>query len=256
MVFGGGGNGVRKRSDKREKAFKIWHDSGQKMKLSEIAKRLGISPSQVRKWKHEDRWETKEPRKRGGQPGNTNAVGNGGGGAPPGNKNGWKHGGYESMWMSQISIEHKLKLMKSETDPRKRLLNEIFLLEYREFKLMGYIRKIEEGWDANETQVRLERETKKVDGIGDIPEFDDEGHLKMNERFVTEMEEVERKIKTPQKLERLLAIENALSNVQARMQRNIALLDQFDRNELTTEELTLKLERMRLEVKSLKEATW
>ncbi|QJD87891.1 phage terminase small subunit [Cohnella herbarum] len=247
---------MRPRSDKREKAFMMWHNSGRKMKFVEIAKRLGISPSQVRKWKHEDVWKTKQPRKRGGQPGNVNASGNNGGGAPPGNKNNWKHGGYESMWMSQIAVDHKLKLMKTETDPRKILVNEIFLLEYREFKLMGYIKQIEEGWDASSTQSKKERFQKIVDDIGDVPTFDEEGNLQTERKVEYEMIEVEIVTKTPQMLERLLSIENALSTVQGRKLKCIALLDQFDRNELTVEELKLKVERMRLEVKNLKEAAW
>lgn len=40
-------------------------------------------------------------RKRGGQPGNQNARGNRGGGAPIGNQNGRKHGGYGRLWPSR-----------------------------------------------------------------------------------------------------------------------------------------------------------
>ncbi|XID91047.1 phage terminase small subunit [Paenibacillaceae bacterium WGS1546] len=245
----------RRRSELRDKAYLMWDKSGRSMPLVEIAKRLGLSAPLIRKWKHEDAWDARPSRKRGGQPGNQNAVGNKGG-APPGNKNGWKNGMYESMWMSQIAIEHKLKLMKTETDPRQILVNEIFLLEYREFKMMGYIKQIEEGWDASEIKSKKERFKKLVDDIGDVPTFDEDGNLQTERKIEYEMIETELVTKTPQKLERLLAIENALSTVQGRKLRCIALLDQFDRNELTVEELELKVERMRLEVKSLKDAAW
>lgn len=57
-------------------------------------------------------------RKRGGQPGNKNAVGNKGGHAPYGNTNAWKHGGYAvvNLWrvVTQYSIEKRLNEMTPE----------------------------------------------------------------------------------------------------------------------------------------------
>lgn len=210
----------------------MWERSGRTLKPVEIAKRLGISNVQVRKWKHEDAWEARPRRKRGGQLGNQNAAGNKGGGAPPENKNAWKTGAYASMWLSQVAAEHRLKLMQMETDPRKNLLNEISLLEYREFKMMELINKIEQGWDGKQTE----------------------------ETYVTEKDEqevlTERKVKKPLMLERLLSIENALSTIQGRKLKCIALLDQFDRNELTTEELRVRIQRMQLEVNKLKTEAW
>ncbi|MDU4696407.1 MAG: phage terminase small subunit [Paenibacillus sp.] len=245
----------RRRSELRDQAYLMWEKSDRRMLLVEIARKLNLAPSLIRKWKHEDAWEARPRRKRGGQPGNKNAVGNKGGGAPPGNKNGWKNGMYESMWMSQIAIEHKLKLMKTETNPRQILVNEIFLLEYREFKLMGYIKQIEEGWDASSVSSKMERFKKTVEDMGDTPAFVD-GFLQVELKVDYEMIETETITKTPQKLERLLAIENALSTVQGRKLRCIALLDQFDRNELTDEELRLKVERMQLEVNKLRAEAW
>lgn len=245
----------RRRSELRDKAFLMWEKSGRTIPLVEIAQKLNLAPSLIRKWKHEDAWEARPRRKRGGQPGNTNAVGNQGG-APPGNKNAWKNGMYESMWMSQIAIEHKLKLMKTETDPRKILENEIYLYEYREFKLMEYINKIEAGWDNKEIKTKREPVKEIVEGMGDIPTFDDEGNLQLDRRIEVTMKETEIVTRNPLMLERLLAIHNQLSVVQGRKLRCIALLDQFDRNELTVEELKLKIERMHLEVNKLRAEAW
>jgi phage terminase small subunit len=47
----------RKRSPQRGKAFEIWKDSGGKKPLKDIAIDIGVSDSQVRKWKNEDNWE-------------------------------------------------------------------------------------------------------------------------------------------------------------------------------------------------------
>lgn len=242
----------RQRSDKRNKAFHIWEKSGRAIPLVQIAKRLGTSASLVRKWKYEDAWDAKPTRKRGGQPGNNNAIGNKGGGAPPGNKNNWKNGKYESMWLSEVAMENRLKLMKMETNPLAILLNELRLLEYREFKLMRYINMIESGWDGKNVEEKFQIFREEA---GEEPLFQD-NLLKFQPIIEEKTELIERKIKTPQMLERILIIENTLTQVQARKTRCIALLDQFDRNELTTEELQLKIQRMKLEVNKLEAEAW
>lgn len=99
----------RARSPERKKAFELWVKSEGQRALKDIAAELGVSPEQVRKWKHDDAWDQKTQkvtlpngkghvtkRKKGGQPGNKNAVGNHGGG-PPGNKNNLRHGAYERV---------------------------------------------------------------------------------------------------------------------------------------------------------------
>ena len=242
----------RQRSELRDKAFSMWERSGRTLMPSEIAKRLGISPSLVRKWKHLDAWEARPRRKRGGQPGNKNAVGNRGGGAPPGNKNAWKNGMYESLWMSQIAAEHKFKLMQMETDPREILLNEIRLLELREHNALKYMNDIMNGWDSEHVEEKFEAYKEEV---GERPEFED-GYLKMVPVIEHRLELKERKVKKQPMLERLLAIENALSTIQGRKTRCIALLDQFDRNELTTEELKVRIEKMQLERDKLRAEAW
>lgn len=100
----------RQRSPNRDKAFEIWQESGGSLLLKDIAAQLGVSESQIRKWKNQDDWERKRKvtllntksnvtkRKGGGQPGNKNAVGNDGGAAPLGNKNAERHG-FFSKWL-------------------------------------------------------------------------------------------------------------------------------------------------------------
>ncbi len=71
----------RARSPKRDEAYKMWLDSGGKKKLKDIASDLGVSETQVRKWKNLDKWKGNvtnqlkgnvTKRKRGGQPGKCN----------------------------------------------------------------------------------------------------------------------------------------------------------------------------------------
>ncbi len=87
----------RARSPKRDEAYKLWLDSGKKKKLKDIASELGVSETQIRKWKNQDKWNSNvtnpkgnvTKRKQGAQPGNKNAAGHG---APKGNQNATKHG--------------------------------------------------------------------------------------------------------------------------------------------------------------------
>lgn len=46
----------RARSPERDLAYQLWLDSGKKKKLKDIAEELGVSESQVRKWKNQDNW--------------------------------------------------------------------------------------------------------------------------------------------------------------------------------------------------------
>ena len=78
----------RARSPKRDEAYQLWLASEGKKKLKDIAAELGVSETQVRKWKNQVKGNVTK-RKRGGQPGNKNAVGHG---APKGNQNAVKHG--------------------------------------------------------------------------------------------------------------------------------------------------------------------
>lgn len=93
-----GGEMPRARSPKRDEAYQLWLASEGKKKLKDIAADLGVSETQVRKWKNQDKWNGNvtnqakgnvTKRKRGGQPGNKNSVGHG---APRGNQNATKHG--------------------------------------------------------------------------------------------------------------------------------------------------------------------
>lgn len=88
----------RARSPKRDEAYQIWLASDGKKKLKDIAAELGVSETQVRKWKNQDKWNGNvtdqmngnvTKRKPGAPKGNKNAVGHG---APKGNQNATKHG--------------------------------------------------------------------------------------------------------------------------------------------------------------------
>lgn len=48
---------ARQRSPDRDKAFEIYKASNGEKPLVEIAKELNLKPSQIRKWKSDDKWD-------------------------------------------------------------------------------------------------------------------------------------------------------------------------------------------------------
>lgn len=97
---------ARPRDPKRDEAFALWLESNGTAKLKDIAERLGLPDSRIRKWKTEDKWDEKikersdtnkgallnlnrSAPKPGAPKGNKNAKGHG---APKGNNNAAGHG--------------------------------------------------------------------------------------------------------------------------------------------------------------------
>ena len=97
-------------------------------------------------------------RKRGGQPGNQNARGNRGGGAPVGNQNGRKHGGYARLW--PLTDEEMEMISTMEHDPEKMLRDELSLLTVRERRILHLIGQ----YDPNQLVVsEIKRSEEKRD---------------------------------------------------------------------------------------------
>lgn len=113
----------RQRSPQRERAHAIWSENNGTIALKDIASAVGVTDSQVRKWKSQDKWSVTavksnvaEPKgnvtNRSGAPvGNKNAVGNTGGpGGPSGNKKAVVTGEYETI--SEVNASRLLSNAK------------------------------------------------------------------------------------------------------------------------------------------------
>lgn len=125
--------------------------------LKEIAAELGVSETQVRKWKSQDRWDDdgkvtlpKEPvkgkgnvtkRPRGAPKGNQNAVGNHGG-APKGNTNSMKHGAYRQIFDGILPEEEHEFAKQMSFNQMDLIRQEIATLTTRERYLMREIVKL------------------------------------------------------------------------------------------------------------------
>lgn len=136
-------------------AAQLDHQKG--MKYREIADKYGVSVSAVKSWaarywkkkvaqkvatkkgkKLQPSDATLQPKnpKSGGQPGNQNAIGNAGGGAPKGNTNNLRHGFY---WDTLTDEERQMLDKREMLTEEDRLQNELTLWEVRERRLMQEI---------------------------------------------------------------------------------------------------------------------
>lgn len=164
-----------KRSKERDAAAAEYiarRAKGEKVNLKKFAEELGISYSMIRRWKSEDRWEEAVPRKRGGQPGNANAKGNRGGGAPAGNLNAEKDGAYSRIFWDKLTPEELAVVERAPLGGVEALRHEMQVLKYREKKILDAIAKYEaaqqdELYLNNVLDMRVPggRGDQKVDGL-------------------------------------------------------------------------------------------
>ncbi len=140
----------------RDKGYTLYKKG---MKYQEIADTLGVSLSAVKSWasrywkkekvatgparkvatKGKKKVATKQGR-RGAPVGNVNAVGNSGGGAPPQNRNAFKHGGYATLWASSLTDAERAAIEDSAgADEEQILVEEIAMLSIREARLLERI---------------------------------------------------------------------------------------------------------------------
>lgn len=146
----------RPRSPNRDKAFELWKESGKNRTLKEIAQELGVSESQVRKWKNLDKWDEAQA-----LPNVTKSIGNAAEskgnvtieektpkrkrGGQKGNQNRYVHGLYANPTMDMIPHEELNRLSQMNFDnPAELLIDEIMLLTVRERQLMESIQKYQD----------------------------------------------------------------------------------------------------------------
>ena len=125
------------------------------MKLVDIAKKLDVPASTVRRWKSTQNWDgntkkkksERSPKKKanarhkGGQLGNKNAVGNKGGPLKPGDKIAKKHGAYSSVYWDTLDDDEKDMIEDIPMDEEMLLIEQIQLFAVRERRIMVAINK-------------------------------------------------------------------------------------------------------------------
>ena len=218
----------RARSPNRDKAHELWLDSGKKRLLKDIAAELGVSETQVRKWKNQDGWDkvtlpkgkekkkSNVTKKRGGQPGNKNASGHG---APDGNKNNFKHGIYEKIYWDTLDNDERAMLADMHYEEERLLQEQIALLSVRERRLMKRIA------DEKETKGGLALESviqRKLEIKGNVVYDDKQTQTETTTRTISIFEVIQK-------------LEAELTRVQSKKTRCIEALNK------------LRLERQKIE---------
>lgn len=236
-----------RKSENRIKAEQIWLESGGVMKLKDIAAQLGVSDTQVRKWKSQDDWEAKlngnvtdlngnvtekgkgnvtqrERKKRGAQPGNQNALNNCGG-APKGNqyargkgegkrgnKNALKTGEYETILFEDMSEEEQQYFTSISTDPIVQIDLRIRKLTIREERMERHLHRLIEGLSEKQVRVLEQLRTRKepVSTIDEKTGKEKVVTVSREEMVVVEREEIEAPL-----IERITSMEAALDRVKS-----------------------------------------
>lgn len=246
----------RARSPDRDKAFSLWIASKGQRELKDIAAELGVSPEQVRKWKHDDKWDSKTQkvtlpngkghvikRKQGAQPGNKNAVGNKGG-APIGNKNSFRHGAYERIMADLLSDDEREIFEDEETgeNVEAELRRTLAALNAKEVRLIKRIKEIKES--AKGSNLLLGGVSKtSIEKQKGVFETDKKGRMVKGSgsKSVGEIEDIT--------VTNTISVFDALGKLEAELDRTqarkIKVLSQLEKMRVDRERLSL--ERKRLE---------
>lgn len=156
--------------NKKSAAYLDWLDG---LKYKEIALKHEIPLSTVKSWAHRS-WGNRNtqkstpdavqseapPQSRGAPMGNQNAKGHG---APPRNRNNYKHGIYETIWWETLSAEEWLMIAKMPCIEEVELLNQIRLLSIRERRVLQYIHQIATLHHEDYRKAETKR-TSQIDG--------------------------------------------------------------------------------------------
>ncbi len=223
---------ARKRSPNRERAFEIYKENGGNITNREIANLLGENEKTIAVWKSRDQWNVVQQskqccttNKKGGQPGNRNAVGNSGGAAPPGNKNALKTGEFETLLFDTLEEDEKLLAGLIQPDKQILLLQEIRLLTIRERRML-----------------------KRIEAICQSAEYTEDGKLVEGFTAVSRKTGLEKDKLTDLteyrgKLGQIQAVEDALTRVQARKQHAIDALHRYG---IDGAKLEIELKKLKL----------
>lgn len=162
------------RSPERDRAYLIWRRNHGQKSLSDIARKLNVSPSTVRKWKQLDDWEGRAAgaqgakRARGGQPGNKNACGNHDI-DQRGNQNAVTHGAYARLMAERMTGDERevWQEVGYGADALEALRLELRSINVQQLRLMTRLNELREWLE----HLRTKRAEALTEGEPDITEL-------------------------------------------------------------------------------------
>ncbi|WP_432339307.1 phage terminase small subunit [Bacillus tequilensis] len=211
-----------------EKHIQAYKDYVKGMKYKDLAEKYGVSVNTIKSWKQRHSWERKKGApseksvhtKKGGQPGNKNAIGNKGGAAPAGNQNAVTHG-----FFSKFLPEETLEIMEEiqERSPADMVWDQIQI----QYAAILRAQRIMHVQDKDDMTKVLKKE--KPGAFGDEKEWEFQFAWDRHATFL-----------------------NAQSRAMGELR---SLIKQFDQLAHEEDERRLKLEQMRLNIEKTKAET-
>lgn len=213
---------ARERSPNRDKAFEIYKESNGKTLLKDIAIKLNVSDSQIRKWKNQDKWDDKLKgnvtiKSKGNvtNDGNTKKVKKVNKKATrnfdkesypllarPGNKNAVKTGEFETIFFDSLDDDEINLIEQTPFEKMELLKQEIQLLTVRERRMLKRIA------DLKNEEMVLDTKTEGLQG---------KSYMKVSNFEST--------------LNKIQNIEDSLTRVQEKKQRAIDSLHKYEMDE-------------------------
>ncbi|MEC1900973.1 phage terminase small subunit [Bacillus atrophaeus] len=222
-----------------EKHIQAQKDYVKGMKYKDLAEKYGVSINTIKSWKQRHGWERKKGApieksvhtKKGGQPGNKNALGNKGGAAPAGNQNAVTHG-----FFSKFLPEETLEIMEEiqERSPADMIWDQIQI----QYAAIIWAQRIMFVKDKDDTA----KELKKAKYVYHQDE-DEDGNLTYEKTIAEEELEIQFA------WDRHATFLNAQSRAMGELR---SLIKQFDDLAHSEDERRLKLEQMRLNINKTK----
>ncbi|MGE7111242.1 phage terminase small subunit [Lysinibacillus sp. NPDC047702] len=223
---------ARPRNPKRDEAFQMWLESKGQMILKDIAERLGLSDSQIRKWKNQDKWDdqlngnvTKSngnvtKRSRGAPVGNNNAKGHG---APKQNQNAVTHGFFQ-----KFLPEETLEIMEA----------------------MNELSPVDLIWDQIQIQYAAIIRAQRIMFV----ESKDEMIKELKKHKDTEWgEEVEYEFQFAweRQAQLLTAQSRAIGELRSSIKQFVEMADQNDERRLKLQQMQLSIDKTKVEIEKL-----
>lgn len=250
---------ARQRDPRRDQAREIWLKSNGEKLLKDIAEELGVSDSQIRKWKSQDKWaeelkgnvtnaKSNVTNRGGAPPGNQNAKGNKGNkqaSPPSGNKNALKTGEYETIFADYLTEEEKDLYSNLNDDPFFVMSEEVRLLKIRQRRMMKRIADAEAGLNERELEKLYELRGRKT--LVESKKSGQKIQVEVPDLVLTEMKE-----HSFRKIEDVLTIEEALTRVSAQLQRAVKQMNEIILNENRRTLLDRQSEKLDVEIRRLK----
>lgn len=248
---------ARKRDPRREQAKSIWIDSNGEKLLKDIVADLGVSDSQIRKWKSIDKWsdemnsnvtndKSNVTNSKGAPIGNKNALGNPGNSraSPPmGNKNAVKTGEFEKIYFDLLSDDEK-SIYSADFSLSERLEQDIQELTMRKYRMLKRIKNAESGLDLVESEKLYELRGRKqyVDSLKGGKKIS----IEVPQVTMTEMKE-----KSIRKIEDILRIEDALTRISNQLARSIKQLEEITLNEKRLQVFDAQIKKLKAETNEI-----